>query len=161
VTPRDASPRGRTLLIDTNLLLLLVVGAFAPEQIERFKRTRAYSIDDYVLLSGFAGGFAQLLATPNIRTEVSNLAGQLAEPARSGALAALGSLVLNVEEQYLASQGLVAEKDFLRFGLTDVGILTAARERVAVITDDLPLYARLASMGAEVTNFHHIRVAAA
>jgi hypothetical protein len=149
------------LLVDTNLLLLLVVGAFAPGQIERFKRTRAYSVDDYVLLTGFVRGFDQMLATPNILTEVSNLAGQLAEPARSGALRALGTLALKIEEQYLASRTLVAEADFLRFGLTDVAILIAARGRVAVITDDLPLYVRLASLGLDVTNFHHLRVEAA
>ena len=149
------------LIVDTNLLLLLVVGAYAPEQIDRFKRTRAYLRNDYLLLLAFAREFRRVLVTPNLLTEVSNLAGQLSEPVRSRVFVSFAALTRQVDERYFASSDLVGEADFLRFGLADTSVIAMARERIAVITDDLPLYVRLTSAGVQVTNFNHIRVAAA
>jgi hypothetical protein len=152
--------RPRILLIDTNLLLVLVVGAYDRGQIERFKRTRAYTADDYDLLLRFIGGFGELVVTPNVLTEVSNLAGQLAEPLRSRVLAALSLLAVQVQERYFPSRDAAREPDFTRLGLADVSILLTAREPVAVLTDDLPLYLRLAAQDTYVVNFNHLRTGA-
>jgi hypothetical protein len=46
---------------------------------------------------------------------------------------------------------------YLQLGLTDTAVKHAAGERVSILTDDLPLYGRLAAEGAEVFNFHHRR----
>jgi hypothetical protein len=150
-------PAGRVLLIDTNLLVLLVVGLVDPQQIERFKRTRAYKRADFELLRSFVDGFDALVTTPNVLTEASNLAGQLAEPLRRTALAALAAIAHGADERYYASGTLVQEPIYLRLGLTDTAVAVAARENVAVLTDDLDLYGRLANAGATVYNFTHLR----
>ena len=80
------------LFVDTNLLLVLVVGLLDPEQVEKFKRTRSYTREDYSLLSDFVSGYDGLLTTPNVLTEVSNLAGYLSEPLRKQAFATLAAL---------------------------------------------------------------------
>lgn len=150
--------RGRdALFIDTNLLLVLLVGALDPEHVERFKRTRAYTRADYALLLAFAGGYRRLLTTPNILTEVSNLLGQLGEPLRRRALLALGALTATLEERYLASETLVVDPSFPALGLADTSIIAAASEGVTVLTEDLALYLRLASTGVDVVNFNHLR----
>jgi hypothetical protein len=137
-----------------------VVGAHDRSQIERFKRTRAYTADDYDLLIHFVAGFDGLVVTPNVLTEVSNLVGQLSEPLRGRVLASLAMLAIQVPERYFPSSDVVQEHDFHRFGLTDVSVLLAAREKVAVLTDDLPLYLKLAALDAYVVNFNHLRTGA-
>lgn len=42
-----------TLLIDTNLIVLLVVGLADEKAVINHKRTRAYTIDDFRLLTEF------------------------------------------------------------------------------------------------------------
>ncbi|HEY9172803.1 MAG TPA: hypothetical protein VI136_11010, partial [Verrucomicrobiae bacterium] len=44
--------------------------------------------------------------------------------------------------------------------LTDCTLAMLARQRVLVLTDDLPLYAQLVSEGSPVLNFTHLRSAA-
>jgi|tagenome__1003787_1003787.scaffolds.fasta_scaffold20988697_6 hypothetical protein len=155
-----ASARPRSLLIDTNLLLVLIVGSHDRNQVERFKRTRAYTADDYDLLTRFVAGFGELAVTPNVLTEVSNLVGQLSEPLRGRVLASLAMLAIQVPERYFPSSDMVREPDFLRFGLTDVSVLLTARGQVAVLTDDLPLYLKLSALDLYVVNFNHLRTGA-
>lgn len=132
-------PRRRDkLLLDTNLLVLLVIGLTDPTQIERFKRTRAYTRADYELLRDFVNGYRALVTTPNVLTETSNLAGQLAEPLRGRALAVLAGFINGVEERFYASRVLAEERLYLQLGLTDTAVKHAAAERVSILTDDLP-----------------------
>lgn len=152
---RRAAKRG-ALLVDTNLLVLLIVGSLDIEQVERFKRTRAYSREDYALLAAFAAGFRRMLTTPNVLTEVSNLVGQLGEPLRRRALVALGILAGQFEERFRASRELVLEPSFPRLGLTDSSVIFAAEAEVTVLTD-LDLYVRLSSSGVTSINFNHLR----
>ena len=149
--------RRETLFVDTNLLLVLIVGAMDGTQIERFKRTRAYSPGDYALLAEFVGGFQRMLNTPNVLTEVSNLLGQLAEPLRRRALLALGILTGQIEERFHASRELVSEPRFPLLGLADASIIRAVDQDVTVLTDDLALYLHLSGAGVEAINFNHLR----
>jgi hypothetical protein len=70
--------RGGGVLVDTNLLLLLFVGGYDRGLVERFPRTadRFVSVD-YDTLAGLLSGFRQIVTTPHILTETSNLIGQL------------------------------------------------------------------------------------
>lgn len=156
MTPRAL--RGRdALFIDTNLLLLLIVGWLDVEQVERFRRTRAYTRDDFALLNTFVAGFARFLTTPNVMTEVSNLAGQLSEPLRREAWLTLGRLTGRFEERVRASKEIVGDPAFPILGLTDTSVILAADSGVTVLTDDLHLYVRLSSAGVEAINFNHLR----
>ena len=151
------APRRGTILIDTNLLLVLLVGALDPDQVERFKRTRSYTRDDYELLMDFVSRYGRIVTTPNVLTEVSNLAGQLAEPLRRDALMALGVLIAQLEERSRPSAELVRDVSFSRLGLADVSVISAADPSTTVLTDDLPLYVRLSDAGIEAINFNHVR----
>lgn len=153
---RRRSTRG-TLFVDTNLLLLLLVGALDADQVERFRRTRKYSREDYALLATFVDKYARMLTTPNVLTEVSNLLGQLAEPLRRHAWVALGVMAADFDERFRASKELFAEPHYPVLGLADVSIIAVLEKGVTVLTDDLGLYARLASAGIEVINFNHLR----
>lgn len=149
--------RGQTVFLDTNLLVVLLVGAMDVDQVERFKRTRAYSRDDYALLADFVGGFERMLATPNVLTETSNLLGQLSEPMRRRALVALGTLTGVCAEAYYPSTELVRDPYFPVLGLSDTSIIRAGDTDLTVLTDDLQLYLRLSALGIEAVNFNHLR----
>lgn len=61
-------------LIDTNLLLLFVIGSVDNGHfIGASKRLDAFSYDDYRLLNEYIGKFDNFATTPYILTEVSNL----------------------------------------------------------------------------------------
>ncbi len=61
------------LLIDTNLLVLFVVGGVNPHRIENFKRTRKYTRADYDLLRRLLKEFYPLYTLAHVMAEVSNL----------------------------------------------------------------------------------------
>ncbi len=69
--------KGRGLLVDTNILLLYFVGICDLRLITTFKRTRQFTTEDFELLLGLFKWFGTIVTTPNILTEVNNLAGQL------------------------------------------------------------------------------------
>ena len=69
--------RTEGVIVDTNLLLLYVVGAQNPERIGRFTRTDTFTKDDFDLIDRLFGYVETAVTTPSILTEVSNLLGQL------------------------------------------------------------------------------------
>lgn len=154
---RAGRRRSASVFVDTNLLLVLLVGALDPDQIARFKRTKAYTRDDYFLLVSFIGKYKHILTTPNVLTEVSNLMGQLSDPLLHRTRTSLARLAQDAREQYLPSKELVLDPNFAVLGLADASIAQAAGTDVTVLTADLPLYQRLSSAGHDVVNFNHLR----
>ncbi len=151
-------PKG--LLVDTNLLLLYFIGAYDPERISRFKRTMAFTIDEFLLLAMFLGLFEKIITTPNILTEVSNLSGQLPENLRAFFWEDFAGRMLDLQESYTPSTTISASPHFTKFGLTDSGIVGLVKDKYLVLTDDLKLAAYLQNLDIDVINFNHIRAIA-
>lgn len=149
--PLPESPK--PLLIDTNLLVLLIVGRFSPDLISRHKRTRKYSIEDFELLLRIATNAPSLVTTPNVLTEASNL---LDDDERLQRILAL--LVNQAQETFVESRTACAQPEFPRLGLADAAILEASAGH-GVLTDDLGLYLALQDRGIESWNFNHFREA--
>ena len=145
------------ILVDTNILLLLFIGAFDQDLIQRFKRTRQFTVEDYATLTSILGLFDKIATNPHILTEVSNLSGQLGEPARSEYFKKFSSDIILLEEENMASRDVATMQEFVRFGLTDTGIIRLARRRYLVLTDDFRLSQYLQNAGVDVVNFNHIR----
>jgi hypothetical protein len=148
--------RSNGLLIDTNLLLLYVVGRTNKNRIPNFKRTQKYTIEDFELLTDLVGQFRVLITTPHVLTEVSNLA------ALHGAeLSAFRGLfkqtIEEMDEQYDESRLIAGHSSFERLGLADAAISTLSRRSFLVLTDDLDLHAALSRAGVDAINFNHIR----
>jgi rRNA-processing protein FCF1 len=149
------------ILIDTNILLLLFVGGVNRERISKFKRTQQFVPEDYDVLLVFLQNFKKFVITPNILTEVNSLANQLGEPERSKCFIKLADYVSNlekVEEVYRESRSLVTIDKFVKFGLTDCGILDLAQNQYLVLTDDGKLANYLNSLGIDALNFNHLRI---
>lgn len=151
------SSRKKRLLVDTNILLLYIVGSLNLDQIARHKRTEKFSVEDFRLLSGLLRDSGGIIVTPNILSEVSNLLGYTNERTKAKLFLLFSSIVRDLKEHYVRSLAAVEVPEFLRLGLTDAAVLAFANKETTVLTDDVHLYLALQSKGVEVINFNHLR----
>ena len=146
------------LLIDTNLLVLFVVGTAAKEYIARHKKLTAFTVEDYDRLVKIIARASEVLVTPNTLTETSNLAAYINEPARSKVLNVLRTVIASTsQERYVPSSVAAARKEFIRLGLADAALLEIAAKDVTLLTTDFDLYNTALKKGAQALNFNHLR----
>jgi hypothetical protein len=148
--------RANGLLIDTNILLVLLVGRTNRQRIPQCKRTRSYTVDEYELLEGLVSQFQMVITTPHLLTEVSNL-DPLDGKERVKFQKLYRQWVASAQEFYDESRSLTADLEFDRLGLADIAISFVARKGMLVLTDDLALYGTLLARGIDAINFNHIR----
>lgn len=153
-----AQYRQKGILIDTNILLLYFVGSVNRERISKFNRTQQFTPEDYDILLGIINFFSKRVTTPNILTEVSSLSNQLGEPERSICSRLFSVNISLLDEHYISSTTTSRRTEFIRFGLTDCGILEVAQNHYLVLTDDLKLSVHLQSQGIDVINFNNLRI---
>lgn len=144
--------RSKGVLVDTNLLLLFIVGSINPQLIPQISRTAQYSIKDFQLVESFIEFFSIRVTTPHILTETSNLFGREVD-LQDG----LKAFVQVVEERHVEAKHVVDAKPFLKFGITDTGVLAAASENYLVVTDDGPMYGMLINNGVDVISLATLR----
>ena len=149
----------RRLILDTNLLLLLIVGSTSKKYISKHKRLKAYSETDFDLLKNFIASVPNVFVTPNTLTETSNLAGQIPEPARTKIFEVFRNYIQSADEHYCESRRAITRKEFIRLGLTDSVILHEMTDDFILLTDDLDLYLAAKSKGYPAENFNHLREA--
>jgi rRNA-processing protein FCF1 len=147
------------IVVDTNILLLLFVGLTNRDRIKEFKRTDKFISEDYDTLVQLLEKFSLIVVTPNILTEVNSFINQLKEPERSQCLLIFSKLISTekFDEKYIEAQQVVSQQEFIRFGLTDCGIVEVARDRYLVLTEDLKFSSHLYSLGIDTINFNNIR----
>lgn len=148
---------GKGVLLDANLLLLLVVGMCDRQHARKFKRLSIFAEEDFELLVRVVSAFRHLYVTPNIITEVSNLAGALSGELKRQCFQALGESVRAAEELVVRSRDAADNDMFIGFGVTDAVIDICAGEPPLILTIDFPLAQTLAARGRPVVNFNHLR----
>ena len=139
--------------IDSNLLVLLVVGAVDRAAIGRRRRVREFTPEDYDRLVTIAG-VGPVLVTPNTLTEASNL---LKDESDTRFQQALGRMVAGgSDEHWVSSARAVRDPAFPRLGLTDVVLLEAISVEMPLLTTDQGLYASaVARVPRAAFNFRH------
>ena len=126
--------------IDSNLLVLAVVGSVDVAIIPRHRRLEGYTAADFETLRAILDRGRQIFVTPNTLTEASNLLRQHGEPERSRLMDQLRYLINESEEIVIISAQASANSEFSRLGLTDAALLEAVSEERPLITVDLNLY---------------------
>lgn len=146
------------LALDTNLLLLLLVGQVAIDLLPRHKRLKGYTERDFAVLSRIVSGASELATTPSALSEVSNLldAG-VVDPLRARLIAALAVMTKSMRERYAPSAELVDIPEFPRLGLTDVAWLELLRDGTVLLTADQGLYAAALKQRSSAYLFADIR----
>jgi rRNA-processing protein FCF1 len=152
-----AQYKGKGVLVDTNLLLLYFVGLYDRGRVPKFKRTMKFAVEDFDTLLGFFRFFDKVITTPNVLTEVSNLAGQLPDDLKQAFYFLFAQQLAFFEEHYLTSAALSSTAHFPKLGLSDCGIMELSRNQYLVLTDDFRLAGHLESQGIDVINFNHVR----
>ena len=125
--------------IDSNLLVLLIVGDVGPELIRKHRRLQMFTPEDYYKLSTLLDTVQSAFVTPNTLTEASNLLAQHREPERSILFSRLRYLIRQSQEVVVASADAAANTAFARLGLTDAALLQAVSASTPVLTVDLNL----------------------
>lgn len=145
------------MFIDTQLLVLLVVGETDKALISKHRRTKAYRVEDYERLARLINETNhQVFVTPNTLTEASNLLAQHGEPERSHIFGVLQTLIETTEERIVESKAAARNNNFKRLGLTDAALLEVISTSNPLVTADLDLYlAASAKEAGAAYNFTH------
>lgn len=151
-----AKHRESGVYLDTNLMVVLVIGSYDVDKLQSHKRTLAYAPAEFRLLRTLVSKFRRRLTTPNILTEVDNLARQFPSGEHSGIALHTRALVSTMFEVYHKSDLHLGGDAHQKVGLTDA-ILMAQAENHLVVTADFRLANRISTMGRDVINFNHLR----
>lgn len=126
------------VIIDTNLLLLLVVGSADRQYISKHKRLAPdYSIDDFDLVTAVASSFSDIILLPNTLTEVSSFARQIGNPARDHIQSKLAEFIEVNTEIHIAGRSAALRDEFFELGLTDAAILQLCAAPLGELTPTL------------------------
>lgn len=150
----------RSLLLDTNLLVVLVVGLTDREEIGKHKRTRDYTPENFDLLFDALNKYQELWVTSQAVAECSNLIRQTHTALAERLMQTLSNLVSRISESSMRSKDLFMESCVLRLGVTDAGIAKKSRRVTHLLTADLDLYLEVSQRYGNAINFNHIRTGA-
>ena len=127
------------IVIDSNALVVLILGLMDENLIEKHKRTSVYTKNDFLKLCHVIQSFENLVVLPNIWTEVDNLLNNFSGGYKRDYVLKIKELVSLTSEKYLKTN--VATKTFIfeNIGLTDALILELAKDCELLITSDSQL----------------------
>jgi rRNA-processing protein FCF1 len=127
------------IVIDTNALLILIIGQIDANLIESHKRTSIYEPQDYYDLLRIIGNFENLLILPNIWTEVDNLLNNFTGEQKYHYVLKFTEIVKLSTEKYVATINSAEAASFYDLGLTDSLLLILAKENKLLMTSDSTL----------------------
>jgi rRNA-processing protein FCF1 len=126
------------IIIDTNALVLLLVGLIDTKLINNHRRTSIYDEEDFYDLVNIIGDISNLIVIPNIWTEVDNLLNN-SSSYKYIYIERLTETIRGTTEKYLESHTATNENSFYDLGLTDSLILQIAKSCKLLITSDSQL----------------------
>ncbi len=142
------------LLIDTNLLVLYVVGTWNRQQIPRIKRTSIFTSTDFDTLLAETARYRAIITVPAVLTEVSDLMGNEFHQVIAPTIEEVGR---SLQERSPSKDQVLADDVFDRLGFADISILLASDQTTTVLTDDVLLYSEALYRGLDAVNFNHLR----
>lgn len=148
----------RSILLDTNILLLLIVGTYGRQLIGQHKRTKIFTPEDYDLLVKHIEPYQRWWVTSHSLGEVSNLLRQTRTQQQAKALMACFATLCNgLKESHIGKDRLFQDALYMRLGITDTGIMLKAKRVNCVLTVDLDLHNEILKRGYKSENFNHLR----
>ena len=142
--------------LDTNLLVLRLIGQLTPDLIGSHKRVRAYRPGDLEGLNEILAG-QRLCTNVAVLTETSNLLGAGERETPAGAQRALASFAGRAEIIATDINAICKLPVLVRYGFTDASLVLAALSGITVVTDDFPLAGLMAKRDLPVINFNALR----
>lgn len=146
----------KSVLIDANLLVLLLLGAANPSLVGRHKKLKRYVPEQFHQLRELVGCIPRHVSTPHVLAETSNLinAGQR-EPAPN-VTKFFAEYCMKVDELIFDASKAAVSPLLFQLGLTDTVILErVVPDGVVIVTDDYELSGRVQSLGGNALNIWH------
>ncbi len=145
------------ILIDTNALIVLLLGIMNPKLIEKHKRTSIYLEEDFYGLLSVIENIEELVVLPNIWTEVDNLLNNFTGEYKSQYIQKITEIIKTSSEKYLSSEKGTESYSFYNLGLTDSLILECAKSCKLLVTSDSSLSDYALSRGIKVYDMVKVR----
>ncbi|MFN3999794.1 PIN domain-containing protein [Algoriphagus sp.] len=145
------------IFVDTNALILLVVGLIDKPLISTHKRTSIYESVDFDNLVFLIGNLEKIVTNPNVLTEVDNLLNNFQKGHRWAYFQVLKELVSKSTEKFLESKRIIESNAFFELGITDSGVLEICKECDLLITGDSRLADYANAFGIKVVDLVKIR----
>ncbi len=127
------------ILIDSNSLIVLLLGFIDPRQINKHKKTSIYVESDFYDLLNVIGNIDRLVVLPNIWTEVDNILNRLGGDLKFKYVQKIIETIKATSERYLSSIKGAENPYYYDLGLTDSLILECAKDCSLLVTSDSKL----------------------
>lgn len=150
----------RGIIIDTNVMLVYIVGAYDHNYLPKFKRTRGYDIEVFKYIYSVLLQFRRHIVTPHILTELSNLSMHIQDKRLGEYFSIFRRVLEQTEEEYINKDNILKSVLLPKLGVTDLTIIEAAEKyKCLVFTDDRVATECMRYKGIEVLNLKEIRTA--
>ena len=126
-------------LIDTNAMVILLLGLMNPKLINQHKRTSIYEEQDFDDLVSLIGNIENLVVLPNVWTEVDNLLNGFTRGHKEKYIEQITNTIKFTTEKFLESKTATVSYGFHDLGLTDSLLLEYSKECELLITSDSSL----------------------
>lgn len=147
----------RMIIIDSNSLIVLVLGLMNPSLIKNHKRTSIYEEEDYFNLLSVIPNFESIIVLPNIWTEVDNLLNNFSGNYREHYVDKILHLVKSTSEKYFETHKIINNDYFLDLGITDTLILECAKDCNLLVSSDSKLSDYTRAFGIKVYDMKAIK----
>ena len=152
----------KSIILDTNLLILLVVGTTDLNLIAKHKNCNSYTIDDFEALRLYLEKTKaiRIIVTPNTLTETSNLLAQTNELDKKRVLHRLKTFTKNkmfFYEDFITSSQAMDRDEFEQLGLTDSVLLELSNSEALLLTADNKLHSAALNKKYLAANFGYIK----
>lgn len=138
------------IVIDSEPLILYIVGMININYINRSKRTSIYSKLDFELLQAHIGNASQLLVPPNVWTETDNHLNDIVGHYNHVYYELLRNFITSSTEKYVRTNEITNDSTFSLLGITDTVLLRLAKKTGTLITGDSQLSNYATSIGIKV-----------
>jgi hypothetical protein len=141
--------------LDSNLLILLLLGSFDLRLIASFKRLSDFTASDFHIVRKLSLSF-KVATTAHILTEVSNLANQLPRQQKDRIFPYIASRIGYLREDIVAAADVIYSTEFVAFGITDA-VLRSLCDTHLVLTNDRVLAAHLRLQNHSILTLDDLR----
>jgi len=145
------------VLIDTNLLVLFIVGATDTSLINGHKRLTQFSTKDFYNLNEYVGQYPSIATTPHVLAETSNFLLDTKLSFREEVMAYFKVFVHGILERHIPSNKVVQSIAFSRLGVADSGLLSDEFTNCVLLTDDGKLHTEALRLKRHATHFNELR----
>jgi rRNA-processing protein FCF1 len=152
-------PIKKGIIVDSNIMLLFLVGCYDISYIHMFKRTIKYTEEEYYFIRDLLNTNYykdRVYTSPHILTELSNLSTMQGERRRKY-FNIFSKILDNTCEIYIEKNKILKFQELSKFGITEIGIYKMAKEcNLLVLTDDFRLSSYLSDKFVDVINLRNI-----